>query len=244
MKRKLLYKIMAGSMGVTAAFATSANAQTLVDPNFAGPGTPNPITLTSGPGGTSGVNQGWATFNNSGTATLGDNMGSSIYSPYNGAATALLETAGPGGSWAPAGAYQIISGITPGDKYTFNVWYLTDTVNDAYAATAGVLIQLGFETPTLGGATSVENPNNTVGIDNPLPAIGVWTEGTVSATAPAGCSDAIVYCMFQQNGGAPATSLENLYWDDATIVPEPAGLALLGMGLAAVPFYFRRQRKS
>src|ERR1700685_3037136 len=133
-------KIVGSSIGVAAALAISASsvqAQNIADPNFAGPGTANPITV-------SGVNQGWATFNGGGSATLGNNMSASIYSPLNypTVQTALLETAGPGNGWNPAGAYQIISGITPGSTYTYNVWALTDTANDAYAATAGILVPL------------------------------------------------------------------------------------------------------
>jgi hypothetical protein len=239
---KKFSKIIGSGIGVAAALVISASitqAQTIVDPNFAGPGTANPITVA-------GVDQGWATFNNGGTAALGNDMSASLYYPlgYPTVTTAMLETAGPGNGWSPAGAYQIISGITPGQTYTFSVWALTDTANDGYAATAGVLVQLGFETAALGGASSVENPGNTVGIDGALPAVqGVWTEYSVSATAPAGYTDAIMYCMFQDNNSATLT--ENLYWDGAHIAPapEPSTLALVSMGLA-VPFYFIRRRKA
>jgi len=246
---KMLNKIIGSSIAIAAVFAFSASttqAQNLVNGGIEGVGavntgngwTVNPVTLTSGPGGTSGVDQGWATFGGDAGATASQSSAAALSGTYS-----LLETVMPGNNWGPAGAYQIISGITPGQKYTFNIWAMTDTANDAYAAGAGFLVQLGFETSALGGISTVENPGNNVGISGALPSTqGVWTEYTVSATAPAGYTDAIVYAMFQDN--ATATAKEDLYLDNAVLsVPEPSTLALLGMGLG-LPFYFWRRRNS
>ncbi len=52
---KMFPKVITGVVGVTAALALSAQAQVIVDPNFSGPYTANPITVA-------GVNQGWAPF--------------------------------------------------------------------------------------------------------------------------------------------------------------------------------------
>lgn len=238
-------KIITGAIVVAACFALSSSntlAQTLVNGGFEGVGavntgngwTVNPISLTSGPGGASGVDQGWATFGGDAGATASQSSVAALSGSYS-----LLETVMPGNNWGPAGAYQIISGITPGQTYTFNVYGMTDTANDAYASTAGVLVQLGFYTPDLSSVSSVENPGATVGISGALPSTqGVWQQYSVTATAPAGFSDAVVYLMFQDN--ATATAQENLYFDNASVVPEPATLALLALGL---PLFFMRRRK-
>jgi PEP-CTERM motif len=241
---KMFNKILVcSSVVATLAFSVSTiQAQNLVNGDFdTYPANGYPAGFTPDPITVAGVDQGWATFNNQGTAAP-DDMGNSLYSPLSGTGT-MLETVQVGNNWNPAGTYQIISGITPGQQYTFHIWGLTDTANQPYAATAGVLVQLGFETAALGGASSVENPGGTVGLDFALPSsMGVWTEYTVSATAPAGYTDAIVYAMFQDN--SHATSIENLYFDNASIVPtpEPTTLALAGLGGAAALAMIRRRK--
>jgi hypothetical protein len=241
---KMLNKIIGGSsIAIAAALAFSAyttQAQNLlVNPSFENPAlfTANPITL-------SGVNQGWATFGGgAGGFARQTNMFNSADSPQSGS-FALLETANVGNNWSPAGAYQLISGITAGQTYTFSIWALTDTVNDGYANTnAGVLFQLGF-----GAFNNSTNANQFMSIgaaispDPHLPTIHTWTFYTATGVAPAGATDASVYAMFQDNNTAIAT--ENLYFDNASLIaaPEPASLVLVGMGLAS--FYLIRRRKS
>jgi hypothetical protein len=239
---KMIRKIIGCSTAVAAVLAINSSttqAQSLINAGFE----TSPAGFTANPITVAGVNQGWATFGgDAGAIAAQSDMSSSFYSPLSGSG-ALLETVQPGNNWGPAGAYQIITGITPGQSYTYNIWALTDTANDPFAATGGLLIQLGFETAALGGASSVENPGNTVGLSLALPSTqGVWTEYSVTATAPAGYTDAIVYTMFQDN--ATATSTENLYFDQASLVPapEPSTLALAGLGGAGALSLIRRRK--
>lgn len=239
---KMLSKIIGGSVAIAAVLAFSASTvqaqNLLVDPNFNGPFTPNPITLTSGPGATPGVNQGWALFD---SANQND-MSSVSGSPYGTATYAMNETLAAGNNWETPGAYQIVTGITPGQSYTLSVEAWTDTG----FIWVGGLVQLGFETPALGGATTVENPGNTLGITANVP-IGTWTQYSVTATAPAGCSDAIVYLMSQDYNNItynePIPTGEEVFYDNAVLTPtpEPSTLALLAMGLG-MPFYFLRRK--
>ena len=250
---KMFHKILGSSAIAAAALAFSAStiqAQTIINPGFEGVGAPNtgngwtvnPISLTSGPAGGSGVNQGWANFDSTSTSQS-DLSASSTLSPHSGT-YALYETIAAGNNWQTEGTYQIISGITPGDTYRFSVWAATDTG----VLYQGALIQLGFQTPALGGANSVENPGNTVGI-SALPPINTWTQYSVDATAPAGCTTAIMYLMLQDyNAGVgPITTQEDMFYDDATLVnitpaPEPSTLALAGLGGAGLLSLIRRRK--
>jgi len=238
-------KIFGSSIAVAVALIASASttqaAATLVNPGFesATGFTANPITST-------GENQGWATFG----ASQSD-MSASVDSPLSGSFS-LLAVNGLGNNWNPQGAYQIVSGVTPGQAYTFSSSFLTDT-GTSYGTP--VALQLGFGSFTgsaftdLGTVEGGAGNNVTWGFNGPaahpdgsgaIPTIDTWYSGSVSATAPAGATDAVVYLFFMDNG---QTTTENVYFDSTglTIAPEPSTLALLGMGLAA-PFFLRRRK--
>ncbi|HUA38121.1 MAG TPA: PEP-CTERM sorting domain-containing protein [Candidatus Sulfopaludibacter sp.] len=232
---KMFPKVITSAFGITAALALNAQAQNLlVDPNFANPGlaTGNYNNPVSGP------NTGWGIFDSAIQAT----------SPtYNGATYSMSETLAAGNNWETPGAYQIVTGITPGQTYQFSV--------EAYTTTGfiweGALLQLGFE-PTGGGAVStVENPSGVVQYGGGAlvsPPVGQWTQFSFTATAPAGDTEAIVYLMCQDYNNITynqaISSPENINYDNASLiaVPEPAIIALLGMGLA-FPLYLIRRRK-
>lgn len=216
---KKLNQIICSSIAVAALLAfnsLTAQAQNiLVNGSFedAGGFTANPIAI-------SGVNQGWALFD--GRSSRSDMFYSADY-PQDGS-FALLEQLSPGDNWNPAGAYQIVSdaGLTAGALCTLSAWFLTDTGTSS--PIGPVDIQLQFLDGALGNLATFET-----GWIYPS-ANDTWTQGTVSATAPAGTIYASAYLMFMDNGQVAA---ENIYFDNASLtVPEPSALALLSMGLA------------
>jgi len=125
------------------------------------------------------------------------------------------------------------------------MWVLTDTgVASTYATP--VDLQLGFLNASLttngfastfgnwtgGGFNAAFTPT----------ANDTWQQKSVTVTAPINAAYAGVYAMFMQNGTQAAQ--QTMYFDNAslTATPEPASLALVGMGLAS--FYLIRRRKS
>jgi hypothetical protein len=237
MKRKLLYKILASSVGATAAFAVSAQAQNLLvngDFENAGGFTANPVTPA-------GVNAGWAPY---GPAAAQSDMSSSSDSPESGS-YALIETQAAGGSWSVPGAYQIvqpIGGILAGATYIMSGFYLSDA-NPLGNVDAGV--QLGFRGAWNGTAfpqlgTDANLPGYWVGI--PTANNNEWIPFSISEVAPAGAVNIISYVQMGNGGGGPAT---DLYYDNISVtqaVPEPTTLALAGLGGAAALSLIRRRK--
>ena len=222
----MLLKIVGGSIAVAAMLASttpSAQAQNLlVNGSFenAGGFTANPITVGT-------VNSGWALFG----ATSQSDMAASVDYPYSGS-YALLEQNAVGNNWNPAGAYQIVGGITPGVTYSFSGFYLADTTQTG-TFTTPVCFQLGFQDASLNNLGTVElGPGNNVGgFTLGAAALDTWYSGSVSATAPAGSVYAVVYAMYMSNG---QTATDSIYYDDFSLVavPEPSFLALAGVGLS------------
>ena len=234
----IIKKTAGGSLAAIVALAFSAQAQNLiVNPGFedASGFTANPITTTSGPGGTSGVNCGWALFGQASWVYLPGPV-----LPAHSGNYALLTQNSPGNDWNPSGAYQIDSGVNPGIIYTFDMWYASDT-GTSYSPP--VALEIGFLNSSLTPIGTVETGagNNAGGFNYTIPATDTWYEGSVSATAPVGAVYVVVYAMFMDNG---QTTTENVYFDDASIpiIPEPSSLLLASMGMATGLFCLRRQK--
>jgi hypothetical protein len=175
-------------------------------------------------------------------------FGSPVDSPESGS-YALLEQNAAGNNWNPAGAYQIVSGITAGTTYQFSIWDITDT-GTTYGTPVDLSLEFTDSTVTNNIGVAAVPPqsanNNGFHLANGSPVINNangWAQYSVTATAPTGAQYAIVYAMFMDNA---QLTTENMYFDNAVLlgaVPEPSTMALLSMGLA-VPFYFIRRRKS
>jgi Carbohydrate binding domain/PEP-CTERM motif len=244
---KTLNQIIGSSIAIAATIALSAStaqAQNLL----VNPGFDNAAGFTSNPILPAGVNQGWATFG----ASQNNMFNSPVDAPLSDG-YALLAVNNPGNNWNPQGAYQVVSGITPGTTYTYSIWAITDT-GSTWGPTP-VDIQLSFgdgsvnpaSTPPGAVATTATpvdlSPNNgsfNFGTSVANNANG-WVQYTVSATAPAGSVYGIVYAMFMDNA---QITTENMYFDNASltaVVPEPTILALLGAGLT---FGLLRRRNS
>jgi hypothetical protein len=242
---KMLNKIVGSSIGVAAALALSASSvqaqNLLVNPNFdTAQYTANPVTPST-------ANQGWATF---GAVTPTNMFGSPVDSPLSNP-DALLEQNAPGNNWNPAGAYQITDGIAeggaivPGATYKFSIWDITDT-GTTYTTPVDLNLEFTDSTVTnnIGNAGQSTNNNAFNSANGTFVANNAnqWKQYSVTAVAPAGAKYALVYAMFMDNG---QTTTENMYFDNGSlvqVVPEPATLAIVGMGLASSFFLIRRRK--
>ncbi len=236
-----------GCSAVAAALAlTSAQAQNLlVNGSFenAGGFTANPITTTSVlPGGTTGVDQGWATFGGAQS-----DMSSAASSPEDGSYALLAQNA-PGNIWNPQGAYQIVDGITAGVTYNLSSYYLIDsssgntgTYGTPFAEQINFGNLVGGTWTTVGGATATFGFGNAGPTDGAAPTLNTWYLETGSLTAPVGASEAEVYMFFMDNG---QTTVDQMYIDNASLtvaVPEPTTLALAGLGGMSLLSLIRRR---
>jgi hypothetical protein len=217
---------LAAALAFTAATTQAANL--LVDPGFesGAPGQNNPIPIPAGVGG------GWAVFNGAAYSQAHPEFGS----------WGIQEIQGIGQAWNFEAPYQVIGGVSPGQRYTLTADYMTTTGN---SQTPGgyipVVIQLTYFNAAGADLGTVETGGaGALAVQYNMGALNTWFTGTVTATAPANAVYVAPYLAFMENGSQ--TAPDALYWDNASLslIPEPSTLALLGLGLAGTLIWRRR----
>jgi PEP-CTERM motif len=229
--RNLLVSVACIAGALAFAVATSqAASNLLVDPGFesGAPGQPNPIPIPGGAGG------GWAVFGGATYSQAHPEFGS----------WGIQEMQGIGQAWNFEAPYQVIGGVSAGQKFTLTGDFMTTTGNSqAPGGYVPVVIQMTFFNASGTDLGTVETGGvGAKAVQYNMGALNTWVTGTVTATAPAGAAYVGPYLAFMENGSQ--TAADTLYWDNASltlVVPEPSSLALLGLGLAGTFIWRRRQ---
>lgn len=181
--------------------ATTAHANLLTDPSFEGA-----LTFDGPP-----FVGSWEGFNAGGASTAING----VTSPRSGAQTLELQIAGAANLFA--GAFQDVAGLTAGDNVEWSGWTL-ETVG---SMAGGSEIRIEFRNS--GSNTEVSRTPNLV----PAFTQGQYQQWSLPAVVPAGADTARLVYAIQSFGGA---TTQLLYVDDVSFTPEPASLALLGLG--------------
>ena len=213
---KTTFGIIVSTAVLALTVSTAPAVNLLVDPGFEAVafGQPNPIPVPGGVGG------GWGAFQ----ANL------STVDVFAGSQSAALWD----NTWNPSGVYQIVA-ATAGDTYTASAEFYRNGAASGWGTP--FLINLEFhDAAGVQVGTTVSTGWAAGGAD------GTWALETCGGVAPAGTAYAYTYFMAMNSlAGAATFAVDNAVLDGPAQVPEPASVALLGLGLAGAMIWRRRQ---
>ena len=228
---KALPKLISGGVGIAVCLALNVLTAQAAPNLIADPGFEN-LLMAPNPN-PNGV-PGWATFN-----------GANFSSTYAHTGSLGMDMPGGTGGYTVPGAYEVFA-ASPGQTFTLSGWVFTPNALVPNSNDFAIL-QLAFFTGTppnnYGGGTAL--PTFGVNFGTPIggPSVtlpqGVWTFGSVTATAPATTGSLGVYLL-----NINADSNAHFAFDDISLtVPEPTTLSLCALGLLGLPLLRLRRRK-
>jgi hypothetical protein len=124
------------------------------------------------------------------------------------------------GPWGNSGHNQVFA-ASAGQSWTMT-GDLMMLSNDAITSNAFGVLKLVFK-----DAGNIEIWGQDLGLVNAASTPDVWQNLSLTAIAPAGTATVEALALFFQPNG---DGVGAMYYDNVTLVPEPATLALLGLG--------------
>ncbi|MEZ6190637.1 MAG: PEP-CTERM sorting domain-containing protein [Phycisphaerales bacterium] len=203
MKMTKLFGISVATLGLALACTAPASANLLTNPGFE----TTPLVDDG-----SGVGK-WQPFGGTGVA-LPTLSATDSTLPLSGASHLSLQLDNIVNSFA--GVFQDVGGLTAGEQITWSGWTM-----DLGADAGGAEIRIEWR-------DSVNNVEITR-TANLVPTLtpNVYTQWSLTDVVPAGADTARVVYAIQSFGAGPN---QWHYVDDTSVTPEPASMALLGLG--------------
>ncbi len=194
------------------------------------------------------------TFTFLATSNVGTN---GVYATEPGLTAPISFWSGPGGTFPSGGTaitsdagisvgaiYQTLSNLKVGDTYLLSFSQATMQGTDGSGAfSAAWNVYFGTGGAALADSTSTATAVGTT-MNNPAQGSSAWNTDTIALTATA-ATETLSFFATSNTGTPPFLLLDGVSLTDQgsasqSAVPEPASLAMLGLGLAGMMFLRRR----